>query len=46
MLEPWKWQNVLFDKNIIETVNETRKILKQFGGNYEYEYKKFEIHTL
>lgn len=46
MLEPWKWQSVLFNDNIIETVNTNRKSLKQYFGDYEYEYKKFEIHTV
>ena len=42
MLEPWKWQSIPFNENIIETVNENRKFLKQFLKNYKNEYIKFK----
>ena len=46
MLEPWKWQSIPFNENIIETVNENRKFLKQFLKNYKDEYIKFKIEIL
>ena len=46
ILEPWKWQSCIFEENIIETVNDTRKTLKEFSSNFESEYKEYEFKIL
>jgi hypothetical protein len=46
MMEPWKWQDCFFEENIITTVNDTRKTLKDYLSNFEPEYKKYEFKIL
>jgi len=46
MLEPWKWQSCVFEESIIETVNTTRKKLKDYNSKFELEYQKYEFKIL
>ncbi len=46
LIESWKWQSYIFEDNIIETVNESRKDLKSLNGEYEKEFKKFEFKVI
>jgi len=45
-LEVWKWQNCMFEANIIETVNLGRLYLKDLHIKYEKEFEKFKIKTI
>ena len=46
ILEPWKWQSCFFEESIIETVNNTRKRLKDYNSKFELEYQKYEFKIL
>ena len=46
LTEPWKWQSCIFEKNIIETVNETRKDLKKYTTEFSSEYEEFKLTTI
>ena len=46
ILEAWKWQNYLFEENILETVNSARKTLKNFNSEFKKEYLKYSIKTI
>ncbi len=46
MLEPWKWQSLIFEENIIQTVNETRNTLKNYTSMFRHDYEKFELKIL
>jgi hypothetical protein len=46
MLEAWKWQSCVFEEGIIETVNNTRKKLKNYNSKFELEYQKYEFKIL
>ena len=45
-MEPWKWQSYIFEENIIETVNESRKDLKNLSDEYDKEFQKFEFKVI
>ena len=45
-MEPWKWQSCIFEDNIIETVNESRKDLKNLSNEYREEFQKFEFRVI
>ena len=45
-LEVWKWQNCMFEANIIKTVNLGRLYLKDLHIKYEKEIEKFKIKTI
>ena len=45
-LELWKWQNQKFEKNIIETVNSSKKSLNEFKKKYEKEFKKYKFEVI
>tara|TARA_B100001057_G_scaffold495577_1_gene594955 strand:- start:33109 stop:34023 length:915 start_codon:yes stop_codon:yes gene_type:complete len=45
-LELWKWQNQKFEKNIIETINSSKKSLKKFKTKYAKEFEKFKFEIL
>ena len=46
ILEAWKWQNYLFEENILETVNSARKTLKNLNSKFKKEYLKYSIKTI
>ena len=46
LLEVWKWQNVMFEDNIIQTVNTARYNLKKYVSKFLSEYKEFNIRVL
>lgn len=46
VMEPWKWQSYIFEENIIETVNESRKDLKNLSDEYDKEFQKFEFKVI
>ena len=46
LIEPWRWQNCMFEENIIKTVNQTRKELKNYKLEFPLDYEKFNINIL
>ena len=46
ILETWKWQSCLFEENIIKTVNETRKSLKEYTVEFSSEYEEFKFKII
>ena len=46
LIEPWKWQNWVYEDRIIDTVNNTRKDLKKYLPEFSREFKKFELEII
>ena len=46
LLELWKWQNWMFDSNIIETVNNSRQYLKDYKSMFYSEYEEFHLEII
>ena len=46
ILELWKWQNWMFDSNIIETVNNSRQYLKDYKSMFYSEYEEFHLEII
>lgn len=46
MLEAWRWQSYFFEENIINTVNDTRKSLKDFSSHFKSQFKDYEFKIL
>ncbi len=44
--ELWRWQNYLFEKNIIETVNKSKQDLNDYKTEFNLEFKEFEFQVL
>tara|TARA_Y100000590_G_scaffold462180_3_gene625635 strand:- start:968 stop:1876 length:909 start_codon:yes stop_codon:yes gene_type:complete len=44
--EPWKWQNCMFEKNIIRTIKFSRKYLNKLYKNESEKFKKFDIEII
>ena len=44
--ELWRWQNCLFEKNIIETVNKSKQDLNDYKTEFNLEFKEFEFQVL
>ena len=44
--EIWRWQNQMFEKQIISTINDARKVFKNLKKNYEEEYIKFNFKII
>tara|TARA_B100000989_G_C19527612_1_gene467774 strand:+ start:2441 stop:3340 length:900 start_codon:yes stop_codon:yes gene_type:complete len=42
----WQWQNFMFEENIIETIEKSKKNLKNFENLYNDKYKEFELKVL
>ncbi len=45
-LEVWRWQNCMFEDNILETMQEGKKMMRKFYKNFNNEYNKFEIEII
>ena len=45
-IEPWRWQNCMFEKKIISTMNKSRKNILDQEKNYKSEFKKFKIEVV
>jgi len=45
-LEIWRWQNCMFEENIIKTINSSKKTLKKLENKYQKEYKNFKIEVI
>jgi len=45
-IEPWRWQNYLFEKNIIETVNKAKKDLKDYKAEFSSEFNEFQFEII
>ena len=45
-LDIWRWQNCMFEENIIETINSSKKNLKKLQNKYRKEYKNFKIEVI
>ena len=45
-LEIWRWQNCMFEKNIIETINSSKIFYKKLENKYQKEYENFEIEII
>ena len=46
LIEAWKWQSCMFEKNVINSVNSTRKSLKELKSEFSDEYIKFNIDII
>ena len=44
--EPWKWQNYIFEQNIVNTVNKTKVDLKNYFSKFKSEYKKYDLEVI
>ena len=42
-LEVWRWQNCMFEKNIIFTMKSAKKTLNEFKLEFKDEFKKFNL---
>lgn len=45
-LEIWKWQNCMFDKNILDTIIQTKSGLNKLKNKFEEKFKKFDIQII
>ena len=45
-LEIWRWQNCMFEENIIKTINSSKRTLKKLENKYQKEYKNFKIEVI
>ena len=45
-LEVWRWQNYMFNSEIVQTVNSGKLRLKKFYNLYKYEYEKFDLKVI
>ena len=45
-MEVWKWQNCMFQKNIILTINHSRDVFSKMRDNYKKEYEKYEFEII
>lgn len=45
-LEAWKWQNCMFDKNVISTVNGSKKFLKEDLVKNKKNYQKYNYEVI
>ncbi len=45
-LNTWQWQNFMFEKNIIETIEKGKKNFNVCKNIYQEDYKKFKIEVL
>ena len=46
LIEPWKWQNWVYEERIIETVNNTRNDLKKYSLEFSEDFKKFQFEII
>ena len=46
LLELWKWQNWMFENNIIETVNNSRQYLNDYKSMFSSEYEEFDLEII
>lgn len=46
LIEPWKWQNWVYEERIIETVNNTRKDLKKYSSEFSEDFQKFHFEII
>ena len=44
--EVWKWQNCMFNENILDTIIKTKSGLKELKAELEEEFKKFDIQII
>ena len=45
-LNTWQWQNFMFEKNIIETIEKGKKNFNLYKDIYQEDYKKFKIEVI
>ncbi len=45
-LEAWKWQNCMFEKNVISTINRSKKFLKEDYIKNKENYKKYNYEIV
>ena len=45
-IEVWKWQNYMFEKQIIKTINDASKELKNFEELFKIEFKEFNLKII
>ena len=45
-LNTWQWQNFMFEKNIIESIEKGKKNFNIYKDIYQEDYKKFKIEVL
>ena len=45
-LEVWRWQNYMFEKTIIKTIDDARKVFKNLNKKYSQEFKKYQFKII
>jgi DNA-binding transcriptional regulator GbsR (MarR family) len=45
-LEVWKWQNCMFSKNILDTIDKAKSGLKSLRNELEDDFKKHNIEII
>ena len=46
LLEIWRWQNYLFEENILQTLNNAKKAFKILQEKYKEEYYKYSFELI
>ena len=45
-MEIWRWQNYMFNKEIIKTINDARQKFNEFNKTFQDEYKKYNLKII
>ena len=45
-LEVWKWQNCMFNENILDTIIKTKSGLNNLKSEFEEKFKKFDVQII
>tara|TARA_Y100001970_G_scaffold292038_1_gene431645 strand:- start:1835 stop:2752 length:918 start_codon:yes stop_codon:yes gene_type:complete len=45
-LEVWRWQNCMFEKNIVSTMKSAKKVLGNFKLKFDKDFKKFKFKII
>ena len=45
-IEVWRWQNYMFEKKIVKTISDARKIFKTLNKEYLEEFKKYQFEII
>tara|TARA_B100000282_G_C31441586_1_gene358258 strand:- start:1 stop:606 length:606 start_codon:yes stop_codon:yes gene_type:complete len=45
-IEVWRWQNYMFEKKIVKTISDARKIFRTLNKEYLEEYKKYQFEII
>ena len=45
-VEVWRWQNYMFEKTIIKTIKDARKVFKNLDNKYSQEFNKYQFKII